>query len=71
MATNANDWAKELEADLAPLASDMWRTQQRLSENGFRVDGGNKSPTEWWLTANNKVLVTGRRVVEPILNGLP
>ena len=34
------------------LRPTVWRTQQRLSENGFRVDGGNKSPTEWWLTAN-------------------
>jgi hypothetical protein len=54
MANKPDDWTKELEADFAPLAADMWGTQQRLSEKGFRVDGGNKSPTGWWLTANNR-----------------
>jgi hypothetical protein len=38
----------------------MWGTQQRLSEKGFWVDGGNKSPTGWWLTANNRN--TGRSI---------
>ena len=51
MATNLDDWTKQLEADLAALASDMWGTQQRLMEKGFRVDGGNKSHSGWWLTA--------------------
>jgi hypothetical protein len=54
MATNPDDWTRELEADLATLASDMWATQKRLEERGFRVDGGNKAPTGWWLTANNR-----------------
>jgi hypothetical protein len=54
MAANPGDWTKELEADLAALASDMWGTQQRLSEKGFRVDGGNKSHSGWWLTAINR-----------------
>jgi hypothetical protein len=54
MAANPDDWTKELEADLAALAADMWSTQQRLTEKGFRVDGGNKSPIGWWLTANNR-----------------
>jgi hypothetical protein len=70
MPTNPDDWTKELEADLATLASDMWGTQQQLSEKGFRVDGGNKSPTGWWLTANNpnakrsiKVQSDGTRIV--------
>jgi hypothetical protein len=70
MATNPDDWTKELEADLAALASDMWGSQQRLSEKGFTVDGGNKMPTGWWLTANNrntsrsiKVQSDGTRVV--------
>jgi hypothetical protein len=52
------------------LASDTWGTQQRLSEKSFMVDGGNKSPIGWWLTANNrnmgrdiKVLSDGTKVV--------
>jgi hypothetical protein len=53
-ATTPDDWTKGLEAELAPLASDMWRTQKRLEEKGFRVDRGNKSATGWWLTANNR-----------------
>jgi hypothetical protein len=59
MATNPDDWTKQLEADLATLASDMWATQNRLEEKGFRVDGGNKSPTGWWLTANNRTMSPG------------
>jgi hypothetical protein len=51
MATNPDDWTKALEAALAALASDMWGTQQRLIEKGFRVDSGNKSHSGWWLTA--------------------
>ncbi len=54
MAANADDWLKELETDLGSLASDMWGAQKRLEEKGFRVDGGNKAPTGWWLTANNR-----------------
>jgi hypothetical protein len=54
MATNSDEWTKELEADLAPLASNMWGAQKRLEEKGFRVDRGNKSPTGWWLTASNR-----------------
>jgi hypothetical protein len=50
----SDDWTKELEADLSLLASDMWGTQKRLEEKGFRVDRGNKSPTGWWLTASNR-----------------
>jgi len=38
MAANLDDLAKELEADLATFASDMYATQQRLPEKGFRVD---------------------------------
>jgi hypothetical protein len=53
-ATNEEDWAKGLEAELAPLASDMWGTQRRLEEKGYRVDRGNKSATGWWVTANNR-----------------
>jgi hypothetical protein len=53
-ATHEGDWTKGLEAELAPLASDMWGTQKRLEEKGFRVDRGNKSATGWWLTANNR-----------------
>jgi hypothetical protein len=35
-ATNLDDWMKSLEAELAPLSSDMWATQKRLEEKGFR-----------------------------------
>ena len=59
-ATNHDDSTKGLEAELAPLASDMWGTQKRLEERGFRVDRGNKSATGWWLTANNRN--TGRSI---------
>ena len=54
MATNLEEWTKELEAELATLASDMWGTQKRLEEKGFKVDSGNKMPSRWWLTANNR-----------------
>ena len=54
MATHLEEWTKELEGELAPLASDMWAMQKRLEEKGFRVDRGNKSATGWWLTANNR-----------------
>jgi hypothetical protein len=59
MAANANDWMRELETELASLASDMWGTQKRLEEKGFRVDGGNKAPAGWWLTANNRNISPG------------
>jgi hypothetical protein len=59
MATNPDAWTKELEADLAALASDMWGTQKRLEEKGFRVDSGNKMPNGWWLTANNRNMSPG------------
>ena len=55
----ATDWTKELEADLAPLAADMWGKQKRLEEKGFRVDSGNKMPSGWWLTANNHKMNPG------------
>ena len=42
MAGGLDEWAKELEAALAPVAADMWATQKRLEERGFRIDGGNK-----------------------------
>jgi hypothetical protein len=56
MAASLDEWAKELEAALATVAPDMWATQKRLEERGFRIDGGNKSPTGWWLTASNRNL---------------
>ena len=59
MAANADDWLKQLETELASLASDMWATQKRLEEKGFRVDGGNKASTGWWLTANNRNVSQG------------
>ena len=52
--TDPDEETKKLEAELAPLASDMWGTQKLLEEKGFRVDRGNKSATGWWLTANNR-----------------
>jgi hypothetical protein len=54
VATMEDDGTKVLEAELAPLASDMWETQKRLEEKGYRVDRGNKSATGWWLTANTR-----------------
>jgi hypothetical protein len=54
MPTISDDWTTELEAELAPLAADMWGTQKRLEEKGFRIDGGNKAPSGWWLTADNR-----------------
>ena len=60
MATNPDGWTEGLEADLAALASDMWGTQQRLMEKGFRVEGGNKSHSGWWLTAADRG--TSRRI---------
>jgi hypothetical protein len=59
MPTMSGDWTKELEAELSPLASDMWGTQRRLEEKGFRIDGGNKAPTGWWLTAINRSISNG------------
>jgi hypothetical protein len=56
MAASLDEWAKELEAALATVAPDMWATEKRLEERGFRIDGGNKSPTGWWLTASNRNL---------------
>jgi hypothetical protein len=53
-AAKPDDSTNGIEAELAPLASDMWGTQRRLEEKGFRVDRGNKSATGWWLTANNR-----------------
>jgi hypothetical protein len=49
MAINLNDWTKELEVELTMLAFDMWATQKRLEEKGFRVASGNKTPTGWCL----------------------
>jgi hypothetical protein len=54
MAINLNDWTKELEVELTMLAFDMWATQKRLEEKGFRVASGNKTPTGWCLTANKR-----------------
>jgi hypothetical protein len=54
MADNPDQWTKELETELTSLASDMWATQKRLEEKGFRVDGGNKTSSGWWLTADNR-----------------
>jgi len=59
MSANTDDWMKELEAELGALASDMWATQKRLEEKGFRVDGGNKAPGGWWLTAMNRNIANG------------
>lgn len=56
MATHLQEWTKELEGELAPLASDMWAMQKRLEEKGFTIDFGNKMPSGWWLTANNRNL---------------
>ena len=42
MPTNTEEWTKHLEAELETLASDMWATQKRLEDKGFKVDSGNK-----------------------------
>jgi hypothetical protein len=54
MAANIDDWTKGLEEALATLAPDMWATHKKLEEKGFRVDGGNKTSSGWWLTASNR-----------------
>jgi hypothetical protein len=54
MADTPDQWTKELETELTSLASDMWATQKRLEEKGFRIDGGNKASSGWWLTAVNR-----------------
>jgi hypothetical protein len=54
MTDNPDQWTRELETELTSLASDMWATQKRLEEKGFRIDGGNKTSSGWWLTANNR-----------------
>ena len=59
MTDNPGQWTKELESELSPLASDMWATQKRLEEKGFRIDGGNKTSSGWWLTANNRSIKGG------------
>jgi hypothetical protein len=64
MTQDLNEWTKELEAELTPLASDMWGTQKRLEEKGFRVDSGNKMPNGWWLAANNRNMNPGNIKVQ-------
>lgn len=64
MVTKLDDWTKELEVELTKLAFDMWATQKRLEEKGFRVDSGNKTPTGWWLTANNRNVSHGNIKVQ-------
>jgi len=59
---NPDEETKELETELAPLASDMWGTQKLLEEKGFRVYRGNKSATGWWLTANNRNITRSIKV---------
>jgi len=60
MEKNIDEWAKELEEELAALAPDMRAAQTRLEQKGFRVDSGNKtSTTGWWLTANNRNMSHG------------
>ena len=41
------------------LSPDMWATQKRLEEKGFRVDSGSTIPNGWWLTANNRNMSHG------------
>ena len=59
MAASLDDRVKELEVELATLATDMWAAQKRLEEKGFRIDRGNKSSTGWWLTASNRNMNPG------------
>jgi hypothetical protein len=64
MAASQDDWIKQLEAELSTLAADMWATQKRLEEKGFRIDGGNKTATGWWLTANKRTMNPGNIKVQ-------
>ncbi len=54
MATDLDEATKQIAGDLGAFAADMWAAQKRLEEKGFRVDGGNKTLTGWWLTASNR-----------------
>ena len=49
----ASDWATKLELKLNPLPADMSAASALLVQEGFRVDSGNKSATEWFLTAHD------------------
>jgi hypothetical protein len=50
MTTNPDEWTKELETDLTGSRP----TCGGLAEKGFWVDGDNKSPSGWSLTASNR-----------------
>jgi hypothetical protein len=64
MGNNLDQWTKDLEAELATLALDMWATQKRLEGKGFRIDSANKTSGGWWLTANNPNMSHGSIKVE-------
>jgi hypothetical protein len=49
----ASDWAKKFELKLNQLSPDMSAAGALLAQEGFRVDGGNKSATGWFLTAHD------------------
>jgi hypothetical protein len=49
----ASDWAKKFELKLNQLSPDMSAATALLAQEGFRVDGGNKSATGWFLTAHD------------------
>jgi hypothetical protein len=50
----STEWAKKFELRLNQLSPDMWAASALLQQEGFRVDGGNKSATGWFLTAHDK-----------------
>jgi hypothetical protein len=51
---DSTEWAKKFELRLNQLSPDMWAASALLEQEGFRVDGGNKSATGWFLTAHDK-----------------
>jgi hypothetical protein len=53
MATNLDDWTKEPETDLAPLAADMWGRKSVSKKKASGWIAANKMPSGCWLTANN------------------
>jgi len=49
----ASEWVKKIELKLNQLSPDMSAASALLEQDGFRVDGGNKSTTGWFLTAHD------------------
>jgi hypothetical protein len=54
MANDLSDWARDFEKKLNERAPTMQSATALIEQEGFRVDSGNKSPTDWFLTAYDK-----------------